>query len=158
MYDRSVVILFRGGELVVIRISECREYLSVYNESGFLPPSFGAAKFTFCSRQILCMPGRLRSDGGDADHDRRMLIENCRDGSVVHVDEFIIRSGISTECANGVSSESTLVNGLVLSVIHFTFRTRRLRNTDVAFDHMVIGYKICRSYRRGYHRRNLMSN
>ena len=94
----------------MIRISECGEYLSVYNESGFLTPSFGASKFTFCSRQIFCMPGSLRSDGDDAGHDRRMLFENCRDGGVVHVDEFIIRSGISTECANDVSSESTLVN------------------------------------------------
>ena len=56
------------------------------------------------------MPGRLRSDGDDARHDRRMRVENCCDGGVVHVDELIIRSGISTECANDVSSESTLVN------------------------------------------------
>ena len=110
VYDRSVVIRFRGGELLVIRISECREYLSMHNESVFLPPSFRAAKFTFCSRQIFCMPGRLRSDGDDARHDRRMLVDNCRDGGVVHVDEFIVRSVISTECANDVSSESTLVN------------------------------------------------
>ena len=105
MYDRSVVIRFRDGELMVImiRISECREYLSVYNESFFLPQSFGA-------QQIFCMPGRLRSDGDNASHDRRKLVENCCDSVVVHVDEFIVRSGISTECANDVSSESTLVN------------------------------------------------
>ena len=94
----------------MIRISVCREYLSVHNESSFLPTSFGAAKFTFCSRQIFCMPGRLRSDGDDAGQDRRMLVEDCRDGGVVHVNEFIIRSGISTKCANDVSSESTLVD------------------------------------------------
>ena len=89
MYDRSVVIRFRGGEL-------CREYLSMHNESGLLPPSFGAAKFTFCSRQIFCMPGRLRSDSDDDDagHDRRMLVENCRDGGVVHVDELILPTAI----------------------------------------------------------------
>ena len=56
----------------------------------FLPPSFGATKFTFCSRQIFCMPGRLRSDGDDAGQDRRMFVEACR--------------------ANDISSESTLVN------------------------------------------------
>ena len=62
VYDHSVVSRFRGGELVVIRVSECREYLSVYNESSFFPSSFGAAKVTFCFRQIFCVPRRLRAD------------------------------------------------------------------------------------------------
>ena len=31
------------------------------------------------------MPGRLRSDGDDASHDRRKLVENCCDGVVVGV-------------------------------------------------------------------------
>ena len=47
---------------MVIRVSECREYLSAYNESSFLQSSFGAAKVTFCFRQIFCMPPRLRAD------------------------------------------------------------------------------------------------
>ena len=58
------------------------------------------------------MPRRLRADSDDAAHDRRVLVEDCRDGAVVglHVNEIIVRSGIGTECANDVSSESTLVN------------------------------------------------
>ena len=67
-------------------------------------------KVTFCFRQIFCMPRRLRADSDDAAHDRRVLVEHCRDGAVVHVNELIIRSGIGTECTNDVSSESTLVN------------------------------------------------
>ena len=109
MYDRSVVIGFCGGELVVICLSECREYLSVF-ESSFLPSSFVAAKVTFCSRHIFGMPRLLRADSDDAGHDRCVLVEDCRDGGVVHVNELIVRSRIGIECANDVSSESTLVN------------------------------------------------
>ena len=48
------------------------------------------------------MPGRLRSDGDDAGQDRRMLVEDYRDGGVVHVHEFLIRSGVSKD-STGVS-------------------------------------------------------
>ena len=112
MYDRSVVVRFRGGELMAIRITECREYLSVYNESSFChrPSAQRRSRFALDRSSVWPMPRRLRADSDDAGHDRRVLVEDCRDGAVVHVNELVVRSGIGTRCANDVSSESTLVN------------------------------------------------
>ena len=41
------------------------------------------------------MPRRLRADSDDAGHDRRMLVDDCRNGGVVHVNEFVVRSGMT---------------------------------------------------------------